>query len=250
MFKFTRLKSANRVAGGRFTLVVIMGWLASLAMAGCAPTGVQTISESTGEEPLPTPARVLIYDFAVSPQEVSLDSAIGKRLARLMGGTPQTEEQLKVGRAVADALAKNLVKDIQKLGLPAERYAGALTTAGNVLVIEGQFLTIDESNQLRQAVIGLGASGTKVRTQVQVYQVTLMGRRLVEEFVTTAQSSRKPGMAETMGARAATAAAVSGEVTAATASSQMAEVDARRAADKITQELAYFFAANIGSQRM
>ena len=38
--------------------------------------------------------------------------------------TPRTADELKVGRAVADALAKSIVIQLRKLGYPAERAAG------------------------------------------------------------------------------------------------------------------------------
>ena len=40
---------------------------------------------------------------------------------------------------VANALSKELVKEIQNFGLPAERAAGTPPSSGNILEIEGQF---------------------------------------------------------------------------------------------------------------
>ena len=95
-------------------------------------------------------------------------------------------------------------------------------------------------------IIGLGAGSSEVRTLVQVYATTSDGRRLVEDFYTTVKSSRKPGMAETMGAgaaagRVAESAAVSVGVTALTAHSQTVEGDAEAAAKAIAKELSKFF---------
>jgi hypothetical protein len=164
-----------------------------------APAG--TGSESA--VPLAQPDRILVYDFAVSADDVSLDRAVGAQLLQHLKGTSQTEEQLKIGRAMAQTLSAELVAAIQKLGLPAERAGNTPLLTDNTLAIEGQFVSIDEGNRLRRMVIGLGAGATEVKTQVQVYAVTPTNRTLLQEFETTAQSSRKPGMAETMGVGAA-----------------------------------------------
>src|ERR671923_22350 len=76
-------------------------------------------------------------------------------------------------------------------------------------------------------------------------------QHLVQEFETSAESSKTPGIAATMGAGAAargaaalaTAAAAGGGIHAATESRQTAEADARRTADVVVKRLAQFFAA-------
>lgn len=193
---------------------------------------------------LAKPERILVHDFAVAAEDVALDRAVGAQLLQHLQGASQTEEQLKIGRATAQALSVELVKAIQKLGFATERAAGAPPT-GNVLVIEGQFVSIDEGNRLRRMVIGLGAGATEVKTQVQVYAVTPTGRKLVQEFETAAQSSRKPGMAETMGAgaaiRGAQAVAVGAGVGVVSEYGETVEADARRTAQAVADKLKPFF---------
>jgi hypothetical protein len=222
------------------------GWLAVFLLVGCAPTKVDTTGEYTGKEPLARPNRVLVYDFAVSPDDVSLNSAIGTKLANLVKGSPKNEEQLKVGRAVAKALSEGLVKEIQDLGLPAERATVVEPLVSKTLAIEGQFLSINEGNRLRRMVIGFGVGGTEVKTQVQVSLGTDSGRQLVQEFETAAQSSKKPGMGPMVGVGAAastagTAAAVSGGVGVATEFNQTVEGDAKRTAKEVAKTLSRFF---------
>ena len=89
------------------------------SLVGCGRTEVQTLITYPGE--LPKPDRVLVYDFALKPDDVSLDGAIGKKLVHLMEGGSKTKEEVEVGRAVANVLSENLVKEIRDLGLPVER---------------------------------------------------------------------------------------------------------------------------------
>ena len=157
------------------------------------------------------------------------------------------QAHLRIGEEVAKILTENLVKEIGKLGIPTVTAAGATPVTGPSLQIEGQFLTVDQGNRLRRAVIGFGAGASEVRTMVQVFETTSDGRRLVEDFYTTAKSSRKPGLGPMAGAgaaisTAATSAAVSSGVGLATAHSQTVEGDARNTADEIVKMLKTFFA--------
>ena len=222
-------------------------WLTLVILAGCAPTDVNTVQEYSGKSPLARPDRVLIYDFAVSANDVKLNSAIGARLAHLTTGAQENEEQIKVGRAVAKALSESLVKELDQLGLPVEQASRGTMPTARTVMIHGQFLTIDEGNRLRRMVIGFGVGGTDLRTKVQVYQGTEAAPLLLQEFEAKAESSKKPGMGPMVGVgaaatSAASAAAVSGGVGVATEFDQTVEGDAKRTAKEVAKPLSQFFA--------
>ena len=241
----------SRAAFARHRLApwAVLGLIVTIA--GCASTNVQPLSVYSGSEPLPRPDRILVYDLAASPEAITPNGGVITRLHSLVSATSQTEEQLKVGREVADALSEELVQRIRALGLPAERASSLQPLADGTLAIEGQFVSIDEGNRMRRAVIGFGAGESEVRTLVQVYLGMDGAQHIVQEFETSAESSKAPGMAATMGAGAAargatalaTAAAAGGGIHAATESRQTAEADARRTADVLVKRLAQFFAA-------
>src|SRR5262249_47424459 len=77
-----------------------------LLIVGCGPASVQRVSGPTGQ--LPRPDRILVYDFAVTPDEVRLDSGIGTQLGQFFGSTDprtsRTAEEIKIGHAVANAV--------------------------------------------------------------------------------------------------------------------------------------------------
>ncbi len=120
-------------------------------------------------EQLPTPDRVLVYNFAVTPQEVQLD-AVGSAITQTFDGTADLQQEQQVGHAVANALAKRLVSDIQNMGLYAERAAGPAPPTGIDVLILGQLVSIDEGNAAERMVIGLGAGRSDVEAHGQVYQ--------------------------------------------------------------------------------
>lgn len=187
--------------------VVAASWIAVVAVAvlvvACAPTKVRPVSSSRGDESLPRPDRVLVYDFAVSPEQVSLNRGLFARLGRDVSSASATEAELQIGREVADGFSTELVKRIQRLGLPAERAAADQVAPPGTLAITGQFLSIDEGNRMRRTMIGFGAGQSEVKALAQVALQTAHGPLLAEEFETKAESARTPGIGPMVGPGAA-----------------------------------------------
>lgn len=229
------------VAASRSLLALVL-----VAGVGCASTDVAVSSQYGGA--LPRPQQILIFPFATSPEEVTLDWSPTAAGAWKLQGLSAGAEQQKVAHAVAEALAKSLVTKVQALGLPARLAMGDVPApSGPTLAISGQFLAIDEGNRAERVVIGLGAGRSDVRTAVQVSELFPEGRRLVDQFDVDAKSGRKPGAAETMGVGAAAGhLAVSAAVTAAGAVAAEAfgddvDADAERTAAKIATVLQSLF---------
>jgi hypothetical protein len=215
-------------------------------LAVCARTAVQPERE-TVVAGLPRPERILVYDFAVTDDEVSENRGVFQRVANDVGDTTQAERQHEIGRQVASALAEELVRELRDLGFDAIRVPRGTPIAGNALLISGQFLNVDEGNRLRRMVIGLGAGSSSVDTQVYVQQGP--ERRVVLEFATHADSGRMPGAALTMGAGAAVQGGATAEMTAANVAAggvkaYRGEVEriAGRSADATVAYLSEFFA--------
>jgi len=225
---------------------VVLVAIALGGMAACARTSVESLNERAVG--LPKPQLVVVHDFAVTPGDVALDSAIGQQLIRTVRETPATEQELKTGREAARIVSENLVKEINKLAIPTVHAATATPSAGPTLVVDGQFLSVDEGNRTQRMVIGFGAGASEVRTLVQIYETTNDGRRLVEDFYTTVKSSLKPGMGPMRGALGAAAGRAAASAAASTGAevvgmrSQTVEADAKHTADEIAKVLKKFFA--------
>jgi hypothetical protein len=218
--------------------------------AACAPTNVQQQPTDMTATQLARPTLVLVYDFAVSPDEVKLDTGLSADLMQKYQehkGMTRTAEEIKVGHKVADALAEELVKKIRSFGLWAERGFGYPHGKAKDLMVKGQLLSIDEGNRTERVAIGLGAGRTSVQANVQVYEMTPQGLQEVDTLRGTGKSGFKPGMGEMMGVGAIaghllTSTLVSGalagtsEMTSATV-----EADAKRLADNVAADLGKFF---------
>ncbi len=235
----------SRIVFGLLTITMLA------VAAGCAPTNVQQQPpQRMTTTQMQRPDLVLVYDFAVSPDEVKLDTGLSADIMQKYQehkGSSRTAEELKVGHRVADALAEELVKKIRSYGLWAERAFS--TPYGNAkdLLIKGQLLSIDEGNRTERVTIGLGAGRTSVQANVQVYELTPQGMKEVDTLRGAAKSGRKPGMGEMMGIGAIAghllaSTVVSGALAGATEmTSATVEADAKRLAEKIAQELGKFF---------
>ena len=167
--------------------------LLALALgAGCATTQVTPTMQYTGA--LPRPQRILVYRFASNPEEVQLDNSPTVMASWRAAGTTASSEQRQVATSVADAVADNLVTEIQALGMPAQRAAGPPPEDGiPTLAITGQFMAIDEGSRALRMTIGLGAGQSSVMTNVQVFNVFQAGRRMVDAFEVTAQERPQAG---------------------------------------------------------
>jgi hypothetical protein len=176
------------------------------ALAGMVVLAACTSSQSqieTAGEMLPRPQVVIVDTFAASPDEVKLYVGLPSIVEdALKGGNAPTrsQQELQVGHQVADAIAHNLVTEIQDMGLSAERGSTVPPGMEPALLITGQLVSIDEGNRAERVVIGFGAGRSDVQVHVQVYEVTPVGRQLVDTIEVDGKSGLTPGMAETMGA--------------------------------------------------
>jgi len=231
--------------GIKFGILVL--FLLAVAV-GCAPTNVQQENMTVAQ--LNRPSLILVYDFAVTPQEVALDTGLSADIMQQYEqhkGETRTAEETKVGHKVADALAEELVQKIRGYGLWAERGFGYPQGKEKDLMIKGQLLSIDEGNRTERVAIGLGAGRTSVQANVQVYEMTAQGLKEVDTLRGTAKSGDKPGMGEMMGLGAIAGHLLASTLVSGTLSgvsemtSATVESDAKRLADKIAVDLGNFF---------
>ena len=202
---------------------------------GCATARVQNV-EVPQPSTLPRPGRVIVFDFDTGAADVRVGRSPRRTAARAVG--LYVDETDALAEAVADTLASSLVDDLKALGLPAERAAKAAPPARNDLVVQGQFIQIDQGSQVQRFVIGFGAGATELRTQVQVFQVGADGWEPVKQFDTVATGSRFPGAAFFVAGGAAagtvvTSAMITSGVGVIREIRASIEADARRTSEQI-----------------
>ena len=212
-------------------------------VAGCGQTGIRRTA-LVPETNLPRPNRILVSDFAVSEQEVKEYQGIMRQQPNIKDAS---ERERLLAKEVKDALGDEVVDGLKSLGFIVERVDRGAKATGQDLLIDGQFLTVDEGNPLRRLVIGFGTGASMVQTQVQLYQG--QEARKLMEFTTQADSGKMPGAAPTLGAGAAAQGGVTAGMAVANAAvsgvktykSDVARM-AASSGDQVVRYLSEFFA--------
>ncbi len=212
--------------------------LALVVVAGCASSDVTARRSSVGDEQLARPGRIIVHSFAATPGDIPADSAITGQYDRR--DTPQTAQEVAVGRKLGDQVATRLVDEILKMGLPAERARGGPAPQLGDLIIKGEFISIDEGSRLKRMLIGFGAGAAELKTFVEEYQVTVGGLRPLGSVEVKAGGGKTPGMlvpvvGGAVAGRAATSAAISGGMNVA---QEMGPESIEGAAKRTAKEIA------------
>ena len=218
-----------------------------LLLAGCAKTNVQETYE-VANAGMPTPNPVLIYNFAVSPDDVQQNSSIFAKIERNIENNSQTAEEIQLGRQVSDALATELFQKISNMGLYPVRADPSLQPTPGSILITGYFVDIDEGNRLQRNVIGLGMGKSYLDSKVRVLAPSPTGYQELIAFDAHADSGEMPGAA-VMGPAGAAAGAGTAAVIATNAVAggiksykSASTQEAKQMADKIAAQLAQYFA--------
>ena len=194
-----------RMAAGLCAMMLLLN------ACGSSTDAEITKERDNDDDELPYPSRILVYDFAVSPSEVSPDSVAAGRLSSA-GDDPQSNPQRQqLEHEIAEVVANRVVAELQELDLPAMRWRGPAPAGNNIYVLEGQFLTIDEGNAVQRMIIGFGVGGTELRVMVQAYRIHAGRMELLGEAEVSSESSSRPGLAATL----PVGSAISGIATAA-----------------------------------
>ena len=166
------------------------GLVFALLLTGCASTKVSN-REILVTEKLPRPAHIWVYDFASTPADVPSDSAVA-------GAPPadaQTEEEAALGRELGTLIATQLVKEIDKMGLPAEHATAGSAIQVNDVTIRGYLVSVDEGSTAKRMTLGFGSGSSELKTIVEGYHMTPEGLRKMGSGELNAKGSKGPGAA-------------------------------------------------------
>jgi hypothetical protein len=221
---------------GYKTVALALWCVALLALAGCAGASVNPMLRTSN--PVQKPDFILVHDFAVTPAEVTLDKGMLATAMRDSGSRSQTEEEMRVGRLVADKLSQSLVEELRKQGINAFRANSNVEPTSKTVILKGEFVTVDQGNQTTRVWVGFGLGGSELRTVIQALQ----GGELVAQAETATKSSLKPGMLVSIGTAAAAESGASLAVGAAGAGVSetflaTVEADAGRTAKEVAKKI-------------
>jgi hypothetical protein len=152
--------------------------------------------------PIARPNRIIVYDFAASAAHIPPGSAVAGQYAS--HSTPQRQQEIEVGRQPGAEVAKNLVEDIQKMGLPAVRAGGQAPPQPGDIVIMGYFESVDQGSAGKRIVLGFGSGSADLQTAVEGYLMTDKGLRKLGSGAVDAGTGKSPGLVVPLAVAAAT----------------------------------------------
>lgn len=216
----------------------------ALLIGGCAQTTATPGQSYTGAR-LARPDRIVVYNFAATPS----DMPPGMAPAVAAPAAQQTGDDLSLGRKLGAEIAKNLVTEIQAMGLPAVPAAGQPPLRVNDIAIAGYFVSVDPGSAVKRFALGFGSGTPELQTVVEVFVMTPQGLRRLGESEISSTGPKAPGEAlplamavasgNPIGLIVSSAAKVGGEVTGITT----IEGSAKRTAKEIGDQL------KVGAQR-
>lgn len=221
-------------------------------MAGCS-TRVSTTetamppSAQSGSS-LSRPRSVLVEDFAVAPDAVTLDQGIEPRWQRQVSGADPDASRAQLASQVQDAISSTLERDFQKMGFSVRHVAPGTPAAPGDLLVQGQITRIDQGNRTRRLAVGFGAGKSEIDADAAISYVGRDGQpELLQTYSGLSNSGRKPGMAAGAGMavqEASAAPAALGAASGAYGESKRSGVagEGQRVAEHLSRNIGEYFA--------
>src|SRR5262245_34515702 len=216
--------------------------LAAAAAVACQPPQALRQMLYT-EEPMDQPPLVLVYDFAVNPEDVVVDF-FGPACLPVRAGGAENPDQAR-DDIVANTPAAAMVEKLRARGIRAERAGARTTPPREAILVKGQFVTVNQEPEAPRMAIGLGPDSSMLRIQVQAYQVADNGalRRIAEREVGGVGiiPAVMPSESATVAPRPTTSAVVTGGLTFVLRSQANVEADAERLAELFAERAFDFY---------
>lgn len=169
---------------------VARSMVALLLLAGCAQTNV-TQQQSYEGARLARPDRIIVYDFAASAS----DLPAGYAIAVAAPPASQTTDDTSLGRKLGAEVAKNLVSELQGMGLPAVPAAGQAPPRVGDITIVGYFVSVDPGSVAKRFALGFGSGSAELQTVVEGYLMTAQGLRRLGSGEISSEGPKGPGEA-------------------------------------------------------
>ena len=175
-------------AGAAAAALVVSAALAQGPLA--AKVKITPVAVYTGSSPLPKPQKILVYDFAVNPDDVQVDKMQAMRPRHLITGDKTTD---KVAASAGKKYYLELSKALEKTGIPVEHAATGTAPSDNAMVVQGSFTSLKEGTKAERDTIGMGTGSANVQTKVDVHLKTPTDTVLLSQFQTDTSAAKGAG---------------------------------------------------------
>lgn len=164
-------------------------WLSAITVASLAADG----------PPFPAPAPVVyVADFDLDAANVKPDSGPGSRLRRLGGVLPSgplrsSKDPQTHAKEIVNEMGDALTGDLKQAGVDARRVIPGQAAPATGWQVRGVFLSVDEGNRLKRAMVGLGAGQNDLQVAVTLDDLSTPDLPPLYESTEEGTSKDKPG---------------------------------------------------------
>lgn len=152
---------------------------------------------------IPKPDVVLVDKFTMQDGSVTMDDSTAARLRRHrmhLFSTPDDLTPEMLSQKVQSAFTQGLSDELKKVQITtANATEPREDSSRSSLVIDSELLAIDEGNESKRIMIGLGKGASDVKLHIVVSSVSAGRSSVVLAFDVHAASGKKPGALMTMG---------------------------------------------------
>ena len=204
---------------------------AVLSLTGC--NTVNSAADSTiAEQSMARPAAIVVQPFAISPD------------APAPTGSASGDDAGQAASRFSESLAAHLVAAIRQMGLPAIGADAPLPPGGSVMTLEGTFVSVPGGDSAEPAIVSLANSWPDVVVDVEIYDTSDAGDRLLEdmEFRLTETDPLMPAGEPAGEPTEPQGSGAAGQTAISPATQAKLDAAARDGADQIATQLRPFFA--------
>jgi hypothetical protein len=160
-------------------------------MGGCASTKVT--QETPLQQPgLARPNTIYVYDFVATQQDIPSDAPILSSLEKRI--SPASDQEADTGRQLGALMAKELVADINAMGMNAVQAGPGSSPQVGDGVIRGYIVSAESGSMGKRFVIGFGSGASELDTVVEGYVMTKHGLHKIGSGTLGAEGNKAPGL--------------------------------------------------------
>jgi len=188
-----------------------------------------------GARPTTAPAVILVGDFDLGAAAVKSDPGLVNKLSearpRLFGSHLSSDPATRL-HELGEMLADDLVKDLKSKGINAQRQVVGEKPPASAWLVSGAFLSVDEGNRRRRAILGFGTGASDAKLEVALSDLASGDGKPFEEMSVESRSGQMPGAVVTLNPGVAAASYV--------LNGDASEKDIKKAAENIASDLHQF----------